>query len=83
MVTVPVPVIVTVLPANHAGPDTILDFQQGQDLIGLSKGLTFNQLKVTQGDISTTIEIASNGEVLASLPGLRRSVLTASDFISI
>jgi len=66
-----------------AGPDTILDFQQGQDLIGLSKGLTFNQVKVTQGDVSTTIEIASNGEVLASIPGLRRSVLTASDFISI
>ncbi len=66
-----------------AGPDTILDFQQGQDLIGLSKGLTFNQVKVTQGDVSTTIEIASNGEVLASIPGLLMSALTASDFISI
>ncbi|WP_293130019.1 calcium-binding protein [Microcoleus sp. bin38.metabat.b11b12b14.051] len=69
--------------ATGAGPDTILDFQQGQDLIGLSKGLTFNQLKITQGDISTTIELASNGQALASIPGLRRSPLTASDFIVI
>ena len=69
--------------APGAGPDTILDFQQGQDLIGLSKGLTFNQVKITQGDISTTIELASNGQALASIPGLRRSPLTASDFITI
>ncbi len=66
-----------------AGTDTIIDFQQGQDLIGLTKGLTFNQLTVTQGDVSTTIGIASNGEVLASIPGISRSPLTASDFISI
>ncbi|MEG4283632.1 calcium-binding protein [Microcoleus sp. A006_D1] len=66
-----------------AGPDTILDFQQGQDLIGLSKGLTFNQLTIAQGDISTTIELASNGQALANIPGLRRSPLTASDFIAI
>ncbi|MEG3857548.1 calcium-binding protein [Microcoleus sp. herbarium12] len=69
--------------APTAGPDTILDFQQGQDLIGLSKGLTFNQLKITQGDISTTIELASNGQALANIPGLRRSPLTANDFIVI
>jgi len=66
-----------------AGTDTIIDFQQGQDLIGLTRGLSFNQLRVTQGDVSTTIEIASNGEVLASIPGISRSPLTASDFISI
>lgn len=66
-----------------ADTDTIVDFQQGQDLIGLSKGLRFNQLKVTQGDFSTTIEIASSGEVLASIPGISKSLLTASDFISI
>jgi hypothetical protein len=66
-----------------AGTDTFIDFQKGQDLIGLSRGLSFNQLRVTQGDFSTTIEIASNGEVLASIPGFSRSPLTAIDFISI
>jgi len=66
-----------------AGTVTIIDFQQGQDLIGLSRGLSFNQVQVNQGDVSTTIEIASNGQILANIPGIRRSPLTASDFISI
>ncbi|MEG4799163.1 calcium-binding protein [Microcoleus sp. ARI1-B5] len=66
-----------------AGTDTLIDFQQGQDLIGLTRGLSFNQLRVTQGDISTTIEIASSGEVLASITGIPGSPLTARDFISI
>jgi len=66
-----------------AGTDTIIDFQQGQDLIGLTKGLSFNQLRITQADISTTIEIASSGEVLASFFGILNSPITASDFISI
>ena len=69
--------------AAGAGTDTFIDFQKGQDLIGLSRGLSFNQLRVSQGDFSTTIEIASNGEVLANILGLSRSPLTASDFISI
>ncbi|NQE33091.1 Mbeg1-like protein [Microcoleus asticus] len=66
-----------------AGTDTFIDFQKGQDLIGLSGGLTFNQLKVTPGDFITTIEVASNGEVLASITGIPSSPLTASDFIAI
>ncbi|MEG3846305.1 calcium-binding protein [Microcoleus sp. herbarium19] len=66
-----------------AGSATIIDFQQGQDLIGLSRGLTFSQLKLNQGEVSTTIEIASNGQIIANIPGLRRSPLTGSDFITI
>jgi Ca2+-binding RTX toxin-like protein len=66
-----------------AGTDTLIDFQKGQDLIGLSGGLSFNQVKVTPGDFITTIEIASNGEVLASITGIPSSPLTASDFIAI
>jgi Ca2+-binding RTX toxin-like protein len=66
-----------------ANTDTFIDFQKGQDLIGLSRGLSFNQLRVTPGDFSTTIEIASNGEVLGNILGLSGTPLTASDFISI
>ncbi|MBD1829431.1 calcium-binding protein [Microcoleus vaginatus GB1-A2] len=66
-----------------AGTDTLIDFEKGQDLIGLSGGLSFNQLKVTPGDFITTIEIASNGEVLGSITGIPSSPLTASDFIAI
>ncbi|AFZ08350.1 Hemolysin-type calcium-binding region [Oscillatoria nigro-viridis PCC 7112] len=65
------------------GTDTLVDFQKGQDLIGLSGGLTFNQVRVTEGDFSTTIEIARNGQVLASIPGILSSPLTATDFIAI
>jgi len=65
------------------GTDTLVDFQKGQDLIGLSGGLSFNQLRVTEGDFSTTIEIARNGELLASIPSILSSPLTATDFISI
>jgi hypothetical protein len=69
--------------AAGANTDTFVDFQKGQDLIGLSRGLSFNQLRVTEGDFSTTIEIASNGEVLANILSVSTSPLTASDFISI
>jgi serralysin len=69
--------------AAGAGTDTLLDFQQGQDSIGLTRGLSFNQLRVNQAEISTTIEIASSGEVLASFFGILNSPLTARDFISI
>src|SRR4028119_1947379 len=69
--------------AAGANTDTFVDFQKGQDLIGLSRGLSFNQLRVSQGDFSTTIEIASNGEVLANILGISSSPLTGSDFISI
>ncbi|MEG4405249.1 calcium-binding protein [Microcoleus sp. MON2_D5] len=65
------------------GTDTLVDFQKGQDLIGLSGGLSFNQLIVTEGDFSTTIEIARNGEFLASIPSILSSPLTATDFIAI
>jgi hypothetical protein len=64
------------------GTDRLIDFQKGQDLIGLT-GLTFNQVRVTPGDFITTIEIASNGEVLASITGIPSSPLTASDIIAI
>ncbi|MCU0545856.1 MAG: calcium-binding protein [Oscillatoriaceae cyanobacterium Prado104] len=68
---------------NGAGTDTLVDFQKGQDVIGLTRGLSFNQLSINQGEVATTIEVTSTGEVLASIPGIPRSPLTASDFISI
>ncbi|MGL5062714.1 MAG: lipase family protein [Microcoleus sp.] len=66
-----------------AGTDTLVDFQKGQDVIGLARGLRFNQITVNEGDVTTTIEITSTGEILASIPGVPSSPLTASDFISI
>jgi hypothetical protein len=66
-----------------AGTDTLIDFKQGEDLIGLTKGLTFNQVRVNPTETSILIEFASTGEVLASFIGTQTNPLTASDFIVI
>jgi serralysin len=66
-----------------AGTDTLIDFKQGEDLIGLTKGLTFNQVRVNSIEISSQIEVASTGEVLASFIGPQTNPLTARDFIVI
>ena len=69
---------------SDAGVDIITDFQTGQDLLGLSGGLTFNQLTISQGTgiqaQDTLIRIASTGELLASVTGLSSSSLTQDMF---
>lgn len=66
-----------------AGIDTISEFQKGEDLIGLSRGLTFSQLRVNPTQTAITIQLASTGELLATIPGIQTIALTATDFISI
>lgn len=65
------------------GIDSIADFTKGEDLIGLPRGLTFDQLRITQVTTATAIAISNTGEVLANLTGNQSSPLTASDFISL
>ncbi len=66
-----------------AGTDTIVDFKKGEDLIGLTKDLSFDQLRINPTGTLTLIAVADTGEVLASLTTTQISPLTASDFISI
>jgi Ca2+-binding RTX toxin-like protein len=70
--------------------DTIADFTDGQDLIELTGGLSFQQLNIvsigsspngSKGD-STLIVSANTQEWLAILTGVRPSQITATDFIS-
>ena len=70
--------------------DIITDFTDGQDLIELTGGLSFQQLNIvsigsspngSKGD-STLIMSASSQEWLAILTGVRASQITATDFIS-
>jgi Ca2+-binding RTX toxin-like protein len=70
--------------------DIITDFTDGQDLIELTGGLSFQQLNIvsigsspngSKGD-STLIMSASSQEWLAILTGVRASKITATDFIS-
>ncbi|PHX53786.1 calcium-binding protein [Tychonema bourrellyi FEM_GT703] len=66
-----------------AGNDTISEFQKGEDLIGLTTGLTFSQLRINPTQNAIAIQLASTGEVLATIPGIQTIALTATDFISI
>jgi Ca2+-binding RTX toxin-like protein len=65
--------------------DIVLDFTLGQDRIGLGKGLTFDQLMITQGtevnSSSTWIKLNSTGETLMTLNHVQASALTTSSFL--
>ena len=63
--------------------DVVLDFQDGQDLLGLAGGLTFGQLSVTAGNNGAQIRIASTNELLASLTGVQVGAIASSDFTQI
>ncbi|MGL5063396.1 MAG: DUF4347 domain-containing protein, partial [Microcoleus sp.] len=66
--------------APEQGIDTILDFEKGQDLIGLSGGLNFSQLSITSANNAALISVASSGQVLASLRGVAPNLLGVEDF---
>ncbi len=61
------------------GTDTITDFGDGLDLIGLSSGIGFSDLSFSGMDIILT----STSEVLATLTGVDTTTLTAEDFTTI
>ncbi len=60
---------------KNSGIDTIEDFQTGVDLIGLSGGLTFDDLSFSQSNI------LHKNQILAILSGLDATSLTEADFI--
>jgi RTX calcium-binding nonapeptide repeat (4 copies) len=61
-----------------AGGDRIVDFRDRQDRIGLTAGLSFRQLGITQqGD---NVVIQSGKDILATLTNVRRDQITQADF---
>ena len=60
------------------GSDTITDFSEGLDYIGLSSGLTFGALSFSGSNIIVT----DTNELLATLTGINTTTLTAADFVS-
>ncbi|MGK7963173.1 DUF302 domain-containing protein, partial [Crocosphaera sp.] len=69
----------TFILAAGEGTDTITDFGNGSDLIGLLRGIGFSDLSFSGEDIILT----STNEILATLTGVDTTTLTASDFITI
>ena len=63
------------------GTDTIVDYEIGIDLIGLTGGLSFGQLSITQ-DGSNTL-ISSGNETLAIVNNITASTLTEDDVVLI
>jgi Ca2+-binding RTX toxin-like protein len=59
------------------GPDTITDFEQGGDAIGLGKGLAFENLTFSGSTI------AADDEILATLTGIDATTLTELDFVTL
>jgi len=68
----------TFILAVNEGTDTIVDFQDGADLIGLANGLTFGQLSIIQDGKNTLIGFED--ETLAILKGMNANLLTEADF---
>ncbi len=63
---------------NSLGLDIISDFVKGQDVLGLSGGLSFNQLEISQSNNNALIKV--NGIAIASLTGVNASLIGANDF---
>lgn len=61
------------------GTDTITDFNDGLDYIGLSGSLTFGQLSFS----GSNIIITSTNEILATLTGINTTTLTSADFLAV
>jgi Ca2+-binding RTX toxin-like protein len=71
----------TVVLALGNGLDTIYNFQDGQTTLGLSGGLKFEDLAISQKGNNTLIEIANGGEDLARLFGVQASSIDSSNFV--
>ena len=69
---------------SATGVDAIADFQVGQDRLGLSGGLRFEQLAIAQGtgisSRDTFVRIAANQELLTVLSYVPASFITDSAF---
>jgi Ca2+-binding RTX toxin-like protein len=63
--------------------DIIADFTLGQDLIGLSSGLSFGLLEITQNTQGTLIKNLSTGEQLGVMIGVSANAITSANFMLI
>jgi parallel beta-helix repeat protein len=65
------------------GTDIITDFHKGEDLIGLTSNLSFDQLSISSRNNQTLIMVSDTGQLLAKLNGVTPGILTASDFTQV
>ena len=65
------------------GSDIITDFRKGEDLIGLTSGLSFEKLSISSSNNETLITVTDTNELLAKLNGVTPGILTANDFTQV
>ncbi|MGB7709049.1 MAG: hypothetical protein WBL95_05830, partial [Microcoleus sp.] len=63
------------------GFDIIADFTLGQDLIGLTGGLSFGQLEMTQNTQGTILKNLLTGEQLGVMVGVSPTAITSANFM--
>ena len=65
-----------------ADADTITDFADGTDVLGMDDNLLFSELTIAQGTYSNSNDtiISKGSEYLAILTGIDASVLSEADF---
>jgi len=70
--------------ATEPGYDTIGDFEISADFLGLSGGLTFNDLLISQGtganSNDTLLTVEDTGDLLATLSGVQANTVTNAHF---
>ena len=67
----------------NAGTDTIKDFKDGEDLLGLGSSISFGDLTITDSSGDVIITDNNNGNVLATIDNISSSDLTVNDFTAI
>ncbi|MEM9926231.1 MAG: Ig-like domain-containing protein, partial [Cyanobacteria bacterium P01_D01_bin.50] len=67
--------------SKFTGTDTIYDFENGIDSLGLSQSLTFNDLNIQANGNNT--DILFGNQVLATLRGINSSLIEQSDFTTV
>jgi Domain of unknown function (DUF4347)/Bacterial Ig-like domain/RTX calcium-binding nonapeptide repeat (4 copies) len=64
----------------NRGFDSVSDFVKGQDFIGLSGGLSFDRLEISQDNNNALIKFKGSGEVFASLTRVNANSIGVNDF---
>ncbi|MBC6480821.1 MAG: hypothetical protein GDA56_26645 [Hormoscilla sp. GM7CHS1pb] len=67
--------------APSMGRDTIFNFEDGTDKIGLGGGLSFSDLEIVGRGSSTRIKTLDTGETLATLRKIDDALIGADDFV--
>jgi Ca2+-binding RTX toxin-like protein len=64
------------------GTNLIMNFEVGKDLLGLTNGLTFEQLSITQGTNNNEFftQVANGDDILATLNWVHPDAITSSSF---